>query len=69
MTKTCFVRAADYATHFDHVPDPEVEPAPVWSGVERRIATTERRAVVDRRWDGQRGRRYRLADRRKGPRP
>jgi len=41
-------------------------PAPAWDGVERRSGPANRRANAhDRRWETCRGRRVRLADRRK----
>lgn len=62
----CFVNAADYRQHWDGEETPEAS-VPVWSGIERRLGPPDRRiAGHDRRWDAQRGRRYRLRGRRLG---
>lgn len=60
----CYMSLRDYHLHCD--PDAKPEPqSPSWTGEEHRIATTPRRATAhDRRWDNQRGRRYRIGDRR-----
>ena len=57
----CFVSQADFYRYgFDR----EIVAA-AWTGEERRIAEKDRRANLhDRRWEAQRGRRYRPGDRR-----
>lgn len=59
------VTHADYLTHWRHEPQPEA-PRPTWDYMtERRKGVTDRRLMLhDRRWNSERGRRMRLADRR-----
>lgn len=61
----CFVNAKDYAQHFsgEHI---AVADMPTWSGTDRRIGLKDRRTLNhERRWESSRGRRFRVADRRK----
>jgi hypothetical protein len=59
----CLVTARDYARHFEGAGAIEAA-APAWDGIERRASSERRANQHDRRWDKQRGRRFRLSDRR-----
>lgn len=62
----CFVSEKDYRRHFDGDFPNIVNDIPAWHGEERRIGPKDRRADShERRWDKARGRRFRIADRRK----
>lgn len=64
----CLVTDKDFTRHFRgrRFQGTVDDPPPQWTGTERRLAVADRRVNVrDRRWDSQRSRRYRHADRRK----
>jgi len=63
----CFVSAKDIRIHWQNeIAVSQSGLPPIWSGDERRIGPEDRRAVGhERRWEGSRGRRFRLQDRRK----
>ena len=65
MRATCLVSATDYHRHWlgGAVSAAPARPSP-YPGPERRHAS-DRRIAHDRRWDGSRGRRFRLRDRRR----
>lgn len=60
----CYVSQKDYAKHWDGSPI-EADIVRVYEGPDRREGG-ERRVGHDRRWEAASGRRYRLADRRRG---
>ncbi len=64
---TCVVSSADYAQYFGGtiVPASTVMLTTGYSGPERRRVADRRHPDHDRRWEACRGRRYRLADRRR----
>lgn len=64
----CFVNAADFKIHWDHETSVSQSGLPeIWTGTDRRVGPKDRRQPGhDRRWDAQRGRRYRLRGRRLG---
>jgi len=68
---SCYVTARDHAQHWGGrrvaAPLPLAPPSP-YAGPDRRVARADRRGG-DRRSEAARGRRYRLTDRRKAPRP
>ena len=59
----CFVSARDFERFFKLSAGRD-EPKAVWSGEERRSGKERRSGGHDRRWNGEKGRRYRLFDRR-----
>lgn len=66
MAPLCLVRATDYRRYWGEDATADSCPAIVWNGVDRRTAVADRRSQAhDRRWDTCRGRRVRLADRRR----
>jgi len=66
MKSQCFVSADDFQIHW-HQPRISVtaSQAPLWNGVERRALADRRSPTHERRWEKARGRRFRLADRRR----
>lgn len=61
----CLVMAKDYTRYWSKEAGAEVE-APIWDGKDLRIGPADRRAQGhERRWNREKGRRYRLVDRRK----
>jgi hypothetical protein len=66
-TAECLVSGSDYARHWEGKTTPTKANAPQpYTGPERRIGPADRRSSGhDRRFEFTRGRRYRLADRRK----
>lgn len=66
MASQCYVSARDFQQHFEQHREEHIERMIAWSGIEQRIATKDRRTSGhDRRWQAEKGRRYRPADRRK----
>jgi hypothetical protein len=68
MSTVCYVRAADFARCFEET-DLVRDEQTVWAGPDRRSGPADRRSCQhERRWQADRGRRYRQADRRqRGP--
>jgi len=67
MPKMCLVSAEDFRIHWQGIVDPSVPPLK-WNGVEQRDGKERRHIARDRRYESSMGRRYRMADRRKGAR-
>lgn len=62
----CWVTVPDYYAHFGGRGEKRAPVPAVWSGEDRRTGPRDRRTPDhERRWNTEKGRRYRLGDRRR----